>query len=300
MLTRERAFHFEDRAGLAAKLFDNQGSPCGMTNEIKPLVLVTGGTGKQGGATVAALLPANKTRIRVLTRDPKSPKAQRLAQQGVELASGDLDDPAAVQAALQGVSAAFSVQTFEGKGGPEAEERQGNAFAEAVKAAGGVHLVYSSVDGAERTSGVPHFESKWRIEQHIARLGLPATILRPVAFMENFATSGFPLAMFFGMIKATMGATRKLQLVAVSDIGWFAARALEVAGKLQGPEDRHRRRRIESRRNPRRLQTSRRQGAGGRAASRLRAAAHAAEGYVPDAALVCRGRLQGRYRRHPP
>ena len=198
-----------------------------MTNEMKPLVLVTGGTGKQGGATVAALLPANKTRIRVLTRDPKSPKAQRLAQQGVELASGDLDDPAAVQAALQGVSAAFSVQTFEGKGGPEAEERQGNAFAEAVKAAGGVHLVYSSVDGAERTSGVPHFESKWRIEQHIARLGLPATILRPVAFMENFATSGFPLAMFFGMIKATMGATRKLQLVAVSDIGWFAARALE-------------------------------------------------------------------------
>jgi len=55
-------------------------------------------------------------------------------------------------------------------------------------------------------------------------LGLPATILRPVAFMENFATSGFPLAMFFGMIKATMGATRKLQFVAVSDIGWFAAR----------------------------------------------------------------------------
>ena len=215
-----------------------------MTNEMKPLVLVTGGTGKQGGATVAALLPANKTRIRVLTRDPKSPKAQRLAQQGVELASGDLDDPAAVQAALQGVSAAFSVQTFEGKGGLEAEERQGSAFAEAVKAAGGVHLVYSSVDGAERTSGVPHFESKWRIEQHITRLGLPATILRPVAFMENFATSGFPLAMFFGMIKATMGATRKLQLVAVSDIGWFAARALEFAGKQQGPEGRHRRRRI--------------------------------------------------------
>jgi uncharacterized protein YbjT (DUF2867 family) len=51
--------------------------------------------------------------------------SRRLAQQGVELASGDLDDPAAVQAALQGVSAAFSAQTFEGKGGLEAEERQG-------------------------------------------------------------------------------------------------------------------------------------------------------------------------------
>jgi NAD(P)-dependent dehydrogenase (short-subunit alcohol dehydrogenase family) len=111
-----------------------------MTNESKPLVLVTGGTGKQGGAAVAALLAANKTRVRVLTRDPKSPKAQGLAQLGVELASGDLDDPAAVQVALQGVSAAFSVQAIEGKGGVEAEERQGVAFAEAVKAAGGVHL----------------------------------------------------------------------------------------------------------------------------------------------------------------
>jgi uncharacterized protein YbjT (DUF2867 family) len=198
-----------------------------MKNESKPLILVTGGTGKQGGAAVAALLPANKTRIRVLTRDPTSPKAQRLAQRGVELASGDLDDSAAVEAALQGVSAAFLVQTIEGKGGVEAEERNGIAFADSVKGAGGIHLVYSSVDGAERASGVPHFESKWRIEQHIARLGLPATILRPVAFMENFATSGFALAMFFGMMKATMGATRKLQLVAVSDIGWFAARAIE-------------------------------------------------------------------------
>jgi uncharacterized protein YbjT (DUF2867 family) len=198
-----------------------------MTTESKPLVLVTGGTGKQGGAAVAALLAANKTRLRVLTRDPRAAKAQRLADRGVELFVGDLDDPAAVQVALRNVSAAYSVQTIEGKGAIEAEERQGKRFAEAVKAAGGVHLVYSSVDGAERASGVPHFESKWRIEQHIAKLGLPATILRPVAFMENFATSAFPLAMFFGMMRATMGATRKLQLIAVSDIGWFAARALE-------------------------------------------------------------------------
>jgi uncharacterized protein YbjT (DUF2867 family) len=264
-----------------------------MTNESKPLVLVTGGTGKQGGGAVAALLAANKTRIRVLTRDPKSPNARRLAQAGIELASGDLDDPAAVQAALRGVCAAFSVQTFEGKGGIEAEGRQGVAFAEAVKAAGGVHLVYSSVDGAERASGVPHFESKWHVEQHIVRRGLSATILRPVAFMENFATSGFPLVMFFGMMKATMGATRKLQLVAVSDIGWFAARALEspesyedrkiaIAGdELSLAEIRAAYKRVVGK------------------APAVRAAAHAAEGYVPDAALVCRSGLHGRHRRRP-
>jgi uncharacterized protein YbjT (DUF2867 family) len=151
----------------------------------------------------------------------------------VELIGGDFDDPAAVRAALKGVSAAFSVQTFEGKGGLEAEERQGKAFAEAVKEAG-VHLVYSSVDGAERQSGVPHFDSKWRIEQHIEKLSLNATILRPVAFMENFAIAPFLRAIFFGRMKAVMGADRVLQLVSIHDIGWFAARALEDPSGFAG------------------------------------------------------------------
>jgi uncharacterized protein YbjT (DUF2867 family) len=197
-----------------------------MTNAARPLVLVTGATGKQGGATVAKLLSSGKTRIRALTRDPSSPKAQNLAKQGVEIVRGDFDDSAAIRAALNGISAAFSVQTFEGKGGLQAEERQGIAFAEAAKEAG-AHLVYSSVDGAERQSGVPHFNSKWRIEQRIEKLDLNATILRPVAFMENFAIAPFSRAIFLGMMKAVMGVEHVLQLVSVQDIGWFAARALE-------------------------------------------------------------------------
>jgi NmrA-like family len=96
-----------------------------MTNASRPLVLVTGTTGKQGCATVAKLLASGKTHIRALTRDPASPKTQNLAKQGVELICGDFDDSSAVRAALNGVSTAFSVQIFEGKGGLEAEERQG-------------------------------------------------------------------------------------------------------------------------------------------------------------------------------
>lgn len=205
-----------------------------MSTPSKRLVLVTGGTGNQGGATVAHLLTGNRVRVRILTRDPDSDKARRLAAKGVEIAQGDLDDANAVQAALAGVSAAFSVQGFLDKGGVAAEERRGKAFADAVKAANGPHLVYASVDGAERNSGIPHYESKWHVEEHIRALKLPATILRPVAFMDNFATSAIARGMALGMFKTTLGASKRVQMVAVCDIGWFSARALEDPERFAG------------------------------------------------------------------
>ncbi len=197
-----------------------------MNTSNRPTVLVTGGTGQQGGATVSQLLLARRVNVRVLTRDPTGKAAQQLASQGVELVRGDFDDPRALAQALNGVTAAFSVQGFMDKG-VALEVRRGQAMADAVKAAGGVHLVYSSVDGAERSSGVPHFESKWQVESYIRQLGLPATILRPVAFMENLRTPGLPRAMFLSLLRAAMGVDRRLQLVSTADIGWFAARALE-------------------------------------------------------------------------
>lgn len=197
-------------------------------------VLVTGGTGNQGGAAIAHLLASNRVQVRVLTRNPGSSRARQLAAQGVELVRGDLDDPLAVKAALDGVSAAFSVQAIMGKGGVAAEERRGTAFADAVKAAATVHLVYSSVEGADRDSGIPHFQSKWRIEQHIRQIGLPATILRPVAFMENFSGPAFARSMTLGLFKAVLGNSKRVQLVSVADIGWFAARALEDPARFSG------------------------------------------------------------------
>jgi len=200
----------------------------------KKMVLVTGGTGSQGGATVTHLLAAKKVRVRVLTRNLDAPKARSLAARGVELVKGDFDDEASLRAALAGVSAAFSVQQWTEKGGTAAEELNGKRFADAVKASGSPHLVYSSAEGVERKSGLGHYESKWAIEQHIRDLKLPATILRPVGFMDAFGVPAMQRGMFLGIFRANFGVSLPVQFVATDDIGWFAARALEEPERYAG------------------------------------------------------------------
>ncbi len=187
------------------------------------LPLITGATGNQGGASARALLKQGGWKLRALVRDPTSDRAKTLATQGVELAKGDLGNEASITAALQGVHGVHSVQTPM-KIGAAGEERQGKLLASAAAKAGVKHFVYSSAGGAERDSGIPHFESKWRIEQYIQALGLPATILRPVAFMDNFGTFAFRNTML-SMWKTYLRDSQTMQLVAVSDIGWFVARA---------------------------------------------------------------------------
>ena len=198
------------------------------------VVLVTGGTGSQGGATVTHLLAAKKVRVRVLTRNLESPKAKSLAARGVELVKGDFEDVASLRTALAGVSAAFSVQQWTEKGGTAAEELNGKRFADAVKASGSPHLVYSSAEGAERKSGLGHYESKWAIEQHIRDLKLPATILRPVGFMDALGVPAMQRGMYLGMFRANWGVSHRVQFVATYDIGWFAARALEDPERYAG------------------------------------------------------------------
>jgi len=200
----------------------------------KKMVLVTGGTGSQGGATVTHLLAAKKVRVRVLTRNLDAPKARSLAARGVELVKGDFEDLASLRTALAGVSAAFSVQQWTEKGGTAAEELNGKRFADAVKASGSPHLVYSSAEGVERKSGLGHYESKWAIEQHIRDLKLPATILRPVGFMDAFGVPAMQRGMFLGIFRANFGVSLPVQFVATDDIGWFAARALEEPERYAG------------------------------------------------------------------
>jgi uncharacterized protein YbjT (DUF2867 family) len=179
-------------------------------------------------------LAAKKVRVRVLTRNLESPKAKSLAARGVELVKGDFDDVASLRTALAGVSAAYSVQQWTEKGGTAAEELHGKRFADAVKASGSPHLVYSSAEGVERNSGLGHYESKWAIEQHIRNLGLPATILRPVGFMDAFGAAAIPRGMFLGIFRANFGSSLPIQFVATYDIGWFAARALEDPERYAG------------------------------------------------------------------
>lgn len=197
------------------------------------IILVTGATGQQGGAAARHLL-ANGWQVRALTRDPNKPAAQTLAQAGADIVTGDHEDRAALDAALKGVYGVFSVQNFWLPGvGPEGEIRQGKLIANAAKAANVQHFVYTSVGGAERNSGIPHFESKWQIEQHIRALGLPATILRPVAFMDNYnwGRAAILNGTFFGL---GLHPDKPIQIIAVDDIGAITAIAFERPQEFTG------------------------------------------------------------------
>jgi uncharacterized protein YbjT (DUF2867 family) len=185
-------------------------------------IAITGATGQQGGATARKLL-AEGWQVRALTRDVNKPAAQELASLGAELVAGDMDDHALLEAAFKDVYGVFSVQNFWLPNvGFEGEIRQGTNVAEAAKAAGVQHFVYSSVGGAQRGMGQKHFESKWIIEQHIHSLGLPYTILRPAFFMENYNWSRAPI---LNGTFTPMGLRpeKELQMIAVEDVGVFAA-----------------------------------------------------------------------------
>ncbi len=203
------------------------------------IILVSGVTGNQGGATARHLL-ANGWQVRGLTRDANKPATKAFAEQGVEIVEGHFDDRASLDRALEGVYGVFSVQSgFEA--GLEAEERWGKALADAAQAANVQHFVYSSVGSAEKNTGIPHFESKRRIEEHLQALGLPTTILRPVFFMENFNFMSRQSVFEQGKLGFALRPAKKLQMIAVDDIGAMTAlvfehpeeyigKAIEIAG----------------------------------------------------------------------
>ena len=202
-------------------------------------ILVTGATGLQGGAVLRHLV-ACRFPVRVLTRDPESERARRLSSTGIEVVRADLTDRESLDRALEGVDGVFSMATpFQQ--GLDAEVAQGTTLGDAAKAAGVRHYVYSSVGAAERDTGIPHFETKWRIEQHLRGLELPLTVLRPVWFYENFNSYGMEQVGDAYEIRGPMRPETRLQMIAADDVGAFVAlafgrphewigRELEIAG----------------------------------------------------------------------
>ncbi len=184
-------------------------------------ILVTGATGQQGGAVARALLGKGQS-VRVMTRRPD--KAKELARLGAEVVRGDFDDVESLRKALRGVQGVFVVGTFHEKG-VEAETEQGKAIVRECKGAGIPHVVYTSVGSADKNTGIPHFESKAKVERAIAELGQPATILRPVWFMENFEAPWLRPSLEQGVLRTPLQAEKKLQMIAVGDIGEFASEA---------------------------------------------------------------------------
>ncbi len=195
-------------------------------------ILITGVTGNQGGA-VAQALQGTGFSLRGLTRTPDSERAAALARHGVDVVKGDLDDEATLRRALAGAWGVFGVQnTLEA--GVEREEAQGKRLATLAREAGVEHYVYTSVGSADKRTAVPHFDSKWRIEETVRGLRFPShVILRPVFFMENLLA---PYSLQGSTLAVALGPDTKLQMIAVDDIGWFGARAFADATALNRRE----------------------------------------------------------------
>jgi uncharacterized protein YbjT (DUF2867 family) len=220
-----------------------------MTTSRTRTIAVAGATGAQGGAVVDALLEQG-ARVRALVRSTGSERARSLANRGVDLVQIDAKDPASLKNSLQGVDAFFFMTTPYGDSHDtdiDSEIQQGVEFADAAAAAQVPHVVFSSVGGAERNSGVPHFESKRRIEEYVQTRGLSATIVRPVFFMDNFASMAPTVEGNELVLRLPVPDGIKLQMVATRDIGVVAAAALldpaavpaaiEIAGdELTGSE----------------------------------------------------------------
>ncbi|MFE3190196.1 NmrA/HSCARG family protein [Nocardia sp. NPDC059240] len=209
-----------------------------MSNTQGP-VLVIGATGRQGFATATSLLEKGWP-VRAFVRDPAAPKARELRSAGAELAVGDLDDEDSLRPAMEGVHGIFLMLTMmEGvhitAKGIADEERRGKTVAELAAKAGVAHLVYTSLQGVHQDSGVEYYDAKEHIEDHIRALGLPATILRPVLFMDNFATYNRPTRDGDNLVLALAVLPHlPMPLIAIQDIGRFAALAFERPAEFLG------------------------------------------------------------------
>jgi uncharacterized protein YbjT (DUF2867 family) len=192
----------------------------------KDIILITGSTGQQGGATIRHLARQGGFQLRALTRKPDGDAARALKALGVEVVSGDLDDATSLERAVAGAWGVFALQnTWEA--GVVKEEEQGKRLAKVARERGVQHFVYTSVGSAHKATGIPHFENKFRVEQTVKSLGFPShVIIRPVFFMENILT---PWTLRDDTMMSPLLPTTKLQMVAADDIGKFGAKAFVEA-----------------------------------------------------------------------
>lgn len=197
-------------------------------------ILVTGATGSQGGAVARKLIDTH-FEVRALTRDPGKPAARSLAERGAEVVQGDFDDRTSLDRALDGVYGVFSVQNF-WEVGFDKEVEQGIRMADAAEKADVKHFVYSSVGSANEDTGIPHFDSKYQVEQHIHSLDLPFTIIRPVFFMNNWESDMLKNMVLGGTLAQPLSPETRLQQIDVDDVGAFARLAFENPDKWIGRE----------------------------------------------------------------
>jgi len=196
-------------------------------------VLVIGATGQQGGS-LARLLLQNKHKVYALTRNrnARSSAIQDLENRGANIVEGNLDDSDSLQQVVKNIESIFLMGTpFED--GIEGEIRRGRLVADIAKENKIQHLVYSSVVNADRNTGIPHFESKYKVEQYIDNLGIPHTIIGPTFFMENLLDPRLG-ALQQGQLALPLSPSTVLQQISVQNIAEFSAMVIESPERFLG------------------------------------------------------------------
>ncbi len=201
-------------------------------------ILVIGATGNQGGHVARALLDAGWA-VHAFTRNPASPKAQILKDQGAILVQGDLSDLNSLKTAIRNVTGVFSVQNFWDLGLKEEVRLGSNVIQTAKESGNNPHIVYSSGIGAERQQNVAAIDGKAILEEKLRQSGLPYTILRPGLFMDDFRGASLPFAppiqqllqshrplvgrLFLATLRATAPTNSRIPLTTLNDVGRTAA-----------------------------------------------------------------------------
>ncbi len=196
-------------------------------------IVVTGATGAQGGATVRHLLE-RKHAVRALVRDPDATAAGALRRLGAETVIADLDDPASIARAMSGADAAFVVATPFVEGGVRTEVRHAMTAIDAAVASGVAHIVYSSVASADRGTGVPHFDSKARVEAHLRGVSPAFTIVAPTEFVDLIVAPWAVGTLRAGQFGVPVSGRVPRQLTMVDDIGAFVSRVLDDPARFLG------------------------------------------------------------------
>jgi uncharacterized protein YbjT (DUF2867 family) len=203
----------------------------------KKIIAVIGATGAQGGGVVRAIL-ADKSgsfAARAITRNPSSEKAEALRAAGAEVVAGDIDKPETLGKAFAGAYGAFCVTNFWEHFSAEREVTQARNMAQAAKAAGLRHVIWSTLEDTRKwvplednrmptlqgKYKVPHFDGKGEADQIFRDLGVPTTFLLTAFYWENLIYFGMgpqrgpdgTLAITFPMDD------KKLPSIAVEDIG---------------------------------------------------------------------------------
>ncbi|MGP8077013.1 MAG: NmrA/HSCARG family protein [Thermoplasmata archaeon] len=195
------------------------------------LVLVTGISGNQGSHLAQQLL-ARGHRIRALVRNPQHPMLETFRSKRVDVVQGNFEDQASIQQAARGIDAMFLMSTSI-QSGPEAETRQAISAIEAAKGVGVPWLVYSSVGDANRRTGIPHFDSKFAVEEHLARSGISYAVTAPTSFMENFLAPFQMASIRQGKLVQAISPDRPIQMVALDDLSAFVCHVIENPFQFQ-------------------------------------------------------------------